>query len=308
MLNIYADFAENYAAMPVIMGEKTPQERFPGAINTYTIEAMMQDKKALQAGTSHFLGQNFAQSFGIQYLDKEGKQEYAWTTSWGMSTRMIGGLIMTHSDDDGLVLPPRLAPLHVIIIPIYRNDEEKTKVLDFCDNLQKRLSQCTYGHETIRSKIDKRDLNSGEKSWHWIKKGAPIRLEIGPRDMEKNSVFMARRDLGVKEKQSLTCDEFINTAADILNDIQNNLFTKAKKFQQENLHQVTTIDDFNAIFAEEGQHGFVQCYCAPDDVDEIIKPMKVTARCIPLKQIGQAGPCIFTGKTTHRQVIFAKAY
>jgi prolyl-tRNA synthetase len=308
MLNIYADFAENCAAIPVIQGEKTPAERFPGAINTYTIEAMMQDTKALQAGTSHFLGQNFAHSFDIQYLDKEGKQEYAWTTSWGMSTRIIGGLIMTHSDDDGLVLPPILAPLHIIIIPIFRNDEEKTKVLDFCENLQKRLTQSFYQNEPIRSKIDTRDFNSGEKSWHWIKKGVPIRLEIGPRDIVKNSVFMGRRDLGVKDKQSLTVDEFIEQSANILTEIQNNLLTRAKKFQQDNLHIVEDINEFNVIFAENGKNGFVQCYCAPDDVEDIIKPMKVTARCVPLKQSGKTSTCIFTGKETNRQVIFAKAY
>lgn len=308
MLEIYADFAENCAAIPVIKGEKTPNERFPGAVNTYTIEAMMQDKKALQAGTSHFLGQNFAKSFEIQYLDKEGKQEYVWTTSWGMSTRMIGGLIMTHSDDDGLVLPPRLAPLHIIILPIYRNEEEQAAVLNYCQALHEKILQQEYAGEKIRCKIDKRDLNSGEKSWHWIKKGVPIRLEIGPRDMEKNSVFMARRDLGIKEKQGLTCDDFLAKAASILTDIQTNIFNKAKQFQQQHLHQVNDFDTFKNILAEDGIGGFVQCYCAPDDVDEIIKPMKVTARCIPLEQTQQMGQCIFTGQETKRQVIFAKAY
>ncbi|MFA6037375.1 MAG: proline--tRNA ligase [Legionellales bacterium] len=308
MLNIYADFAENYAAIPVIKGEKTPAERFPGAVNTYTIEAMMQDKKALQAATSHFLGQNFAKSFDIQYLDKEGKQEFVWTTSWGMSTRMIGGLIMTHSDDDGLVLPPRLAPLHVIIIPIYRNAEDEEKVLAFCEKLQKDLSQTFYHNQVIRSKIDKRDLNSGEKSWHWIKKGVPVRLEIGPRDIEKDSVFMARRDLGIKEKTSLIKNDFIEKISSILDEIQTNIFNKAKKFQQENLHIVKNIEEFNEVLSESGIGGFVQCYCAPDDVEDIIKPMKVSARCIPLEQSGETGVCIFTGENTNRQVIFAKAY
>lgn len=308
MLAIYADFAENYAAIPVIQGEKTPLERFPGAVNTYTIEAMMQDKKALQAATSHFLGQNFAKSFDIHYLDKEGKQAFAWTTSWGMSTRMIGGLIMTHSDDDGLVLPPKLAPLHVIILPIYRDENDKAKVLDFCNDLNKRLSTLYYNNEKLRVKVDARDMNGGEKSWHWIKKGVPIRLEIGPRDIEKNSVFMARRDLGIKEKTSLTCDDFIEKVNSILDEIQNNIFNKAKKFQQDNLHLVNNKDEFNAIFSETGKGGFVQCYCAPDDVEEIIKPMKVSARCVPLVQSGETGVCIFTGENTTRQVIFAKSY
>ncbi len=308
MLAIYADFAQDYAAIPVIKGEKTPVERFPGAENTYTIEAMMQDKKALQAATSHFLGQNFAKSFDIQYLDKEGKQEYAWTTSWGMSTRLIGGLIMTHSDDDGLVLPPKLAPLHIIILPIYRDEQDKIKVLDYCQTLNQRLSDLNYNNEKLRVKVDTRDLNSGEKSWHWIKKGVPIRLEIGPRDMEKDSVFMARRDLGVKEKRTLTCNEFIEKANSILDEIQNNLFSKAKKFQQDNLHLVNNIDEFNSVFSDKGKGGFVQCYCAPDDVEDIIKPMKVSARCVPLEQSGESGLCIFTGEKTTRQVIFAKAY
>ncbi len=308
MLEVYADFAQDCAAIPVIQGEKTPNERFPGAVNTYTIEAMMQDKKALQSGTSHFLGQNFAKSFGIQYLDKDGQQAYAWTTSWGLSTRMIGGIIMTHSDDDGLVLPPRLAPLHIIIIPIYKNEEEKPLILSYCQSLQERLLQTEYAGEKIRCKIDKRDLNSGEKSWHWIKKGVPIRLEIGPRDMEKDSVFMARRDKGVKEKLSLTRNDFIAQVDSILTEIQQNLFNKAKQFAQDNLHSVSTLEEFTAIFSDKGEGGFVQCYCAPDDVDDIIKPMKVTARCIPLDQSGQNGKCIFTGEPTTRQVIFAKAY
>ncbi len=308
MLNVYADFAENYAAIPVIQGEKTPAERFPGAVNTYTIEAMMQDKKALQSGTSHFLGQNFAQSFGIQYLDKEGKQEYAWTTSWGMTTRMIGALIMTHSDDDGLVLPPKLAPLHIVILPIYRDEQDKEKVLNYCQDLNQRLASLTFNHEKIRSKVDAREMNGGEKSWHWIKKGVPIRLEIGPRDIEKNSVFMARRDLGIKEKRTLTCDEFINQAATLLDEIQTQLFNKAKQFQQDHLHSVKTLDEFNDLFSEHGRGGFALCYCAPDDVEDIIKPMKVTARCVPLVQANDPGLCIFTGQTTTRQVVFAKAY
>ncbi|MBC7370390.1 MAG: proline--tRNA ligase, partial [Bdellovibrionaceae bacterium] len=200
MLDVYADFAENYMAMPVIKGMKTPDERFPGAVDTYTIESMMQDKKALQSGTSHFLGQNFAKSSGIKFLSKEGKEEIAWTTSWGMSTRMIGGLIMIHSDDDGLVLPPKIAPLHVVILPIYRNDEERTQVLEYVKSLEKELRAIRYADQPVMVKIDDRDLRGGEKSWQYIKQGVPVRVEVGPRDMAKGEVFVGRRDKAAKDK------------------------------------------------------------------------------------------------------------
>ena len=202
MLDVYSDFAQNVLAMPVIKGEKTADERFPGADNTYTIEAMMQDKKALQSGTSHFLGQNFSRSFNIRFSSRDAQMEYAWTTSWGVSTRMIGGLIMTHSDDDGLVLPPRIAPLHVMIIPIYRNEEEQTNVLAYCKQLRDTLIQKQYHGQPLRVQVNEREQNGGEKNWDAIKKGIPVRLEIGPRDMAKDCVFMGRRDRAPKDKQT----------------------------------------------------------------------------------------------------------
>ena len=190
MLDVYEDFARDFMAMPVIKGEKCSWERFPGAVNTYTIEAMMQDRKALQAGTSHFLGQNFAKSSEIKFLGKDGVQQYAWTTSWGVSTRLIGGLIMTHADDDGMIVPPRLAPTHVVILPIYRNDDERTNVLAFCGGLAADLRQVSYAGGRLSVELDDRDLRGGEKTWQHIKRGVPLRLEVGPRDVANGAVFM----------------------------------------------------------------------------------------------------------------------
>jgi len=315
MLDVYQDFAENVLAMPVIKGEKPIFERFPGAVNTYTIETMMQDRKALQAGTSHFLGQNFAKSSNIQFLSQSGVLEHAWTTSWGVSTRLIGGLIMTHSDDDGLVLPPRIAPQQVVILPIYRNEEDQQKVLDYCQALQKTLSQQQFHGEAVRVHIDKRDLNGGEKMWQWVKKGVPIRLEIGPRDIANDSVFMARRDLTVKQKVSLKSQEFIAQVTQILDEIQANLFARAKAYRAEHLRDINSFDEFKAFFTpnnendSEAHGGFAYCYAINDPViDDYIKPLKVTARCIPLDQAKEEGFCIFTGKPARHKIIFAKAY
>lgn len=315
MLEVYSEFAEEVLAMPVIKGEKTVTERFPGAVNTYCIEAMMQDRKALQAGTSHFLGQNFAKSSNIKFLDQDGVQKHVWTTSWGVSTRLIGGLIMTHSDDNGLVLPPRIAPEQIIILPIYRNDEDRQSVQAFCQELQKALSAKTYASQAIRVKIDNRDMNGGEKTWGWIKKGVPIRLEIGPRDMANNSVFMGRRDLSVKDKQSLNRDEFINKVDSILTEIQANLLARAKAFRQEHTHEMNSFDELKAFFTAnnadnpEIHGGFALCYAVDGpEIEEYIKPLKVTARCIPLDQNATPGTCIFTGKPAAKKIIFAKAY
>lgn len=308
MLDVYADFAQDIAAIPVIKGEKTPEERFPGAINTYTIETMMQDKKALQSGTSHFLGDTFSRSFNIQYTDQAGVLQHAQTTSWGVSTRIIGGLIMTHSDDDGLVCPPRLAPQHVVIIPIIRNDAQKTEVLTYCENVAAALRAERYHGEPLRVHVDVRDMNGAEKSWEYVKKGVPIRIEIGPRDIENDAVFVARRDKPVKEKQSFARAEFIAKVTHELDDMQRHLFTKAKAFLDQHLLRADTLDAFTAYFTPEEAPGFIQCFCHEDaDYIDIIKPLKATARCIPLDASGE-GVCIFTGKKTARQVIFAKAY
>src|SRR5215831_4021270 len=225
ILDVYADFAEHTMAMPVIKGEKTAGERFPGAVDTYSIEAMMQDRKALQAGTSHFLGQNFSRAQEIKFQDSAGNQSFAWTTSWGVSTRLVGALIMTHSDDDGVVLPPRLAPAHVVILPIFRSDEEQAGVLEYCRRVQQELSTKTYDGEPVRVILDNRDLRGGEKTWQHIKKGVPLRLEIGPRDVAGDSLYVGRRD--TQEKKSVPRAEFIATIDQRLTEIQTALFNRA---------------------------------------------------------------------------------
>jgi prolyl-tRNA synthetase len=314
MLNTYADFAENYMAMPVIKGEKTADERFPGAVATFSIEAMMQDRKALQAGTSHFLGQNFAKAQEITYQDKNGQEVLAWTTSWGVSTRLIGAIIMTHSDDDGLIVPPRLAPKHVIILPIYRNDEEHAQVIEYCNSLQDELKAKSYGGEPLRVSIDDRDIRGGEKKWQQVKRGVPILVEVGPKDIAKNAVFMARRDTG--ERQGIDRAEFVFTICTLLGDIQSNLFNRALKLREDNTRNIDNLDDFRAYFTAKDEKnpeihgGFANCHWDEDnpEVLKILKEMKVTIRCIPIDQEEEAGTCIFTGNPSKRRAVFAKAY
>ncbi|MCA9075409.1 MAG: proline--tRNA ligase [Planctomycetaceae bacterium] len=310
MLDVYADFAENVMAMPVIKGEKTPDERFPGAVSTYTIEAMMQDRKALQAGTSHFLGQNFSKAQEIKFQNQHEQEEYAWTTSWGVSTRLVGGLIMTHSDDDGLVLPPRLAPKHVVMIPIYRNDEERTQVLDYCHSLSKELSDVRYHEERVRVVIDDRDLRGGDKVWQHIKKGVPLRLEIGPRDIASDSVFLGRRDLGPKEKLGVPRAEFVASLTTLLDEIQQTLVDRARKLRDEATQEIDTLDDFRDYFADDAPGGFAMTHWGGLDekVDEVIKPLKVTPRCIPLVDDPEPGTCPFTGRESKQRIVFAKSY
>jgi prolyl-tRNA synthetase len=314
MLRVYADFAENWMAMPVIQGEKTSGERFPGAVATYSIEAMMQDRKALQAGTSHFLGQNFAKAQEIKFLDQNNQEQFAWTTSWGVSTRLIGGLIMTHSDDDGLVLPPRLAPKHVVLLPIYRNDEEKSQVLPYVQSLKKELEAQSFAGAPVRVQIDDRDLRGGEKSWQWVKKGVPIRCEIGPKDLAKNAVFMARRDTG--EKSGVDRTAFVQTIAATLDAIQANLFAKAKKLREDNTVRLDSLaqikDYFGAAGGEDDKEirgGFAMVPMVDEpQVSEALQPLRLTVRCLPIDQPDEPGVCAFTGKPTTRRAVIAKAY
>src|SRR3989338_1445392 len=311
ILDLYAEFSENILAMPVIKGEKTESERFPGAISTYCIEAMMQDGKALQAGTSHFLGQTFAKAYDIKFSDQAGEIKHVWTTSWGVSTRLIGGLIMTHSDDDGLVLPPRVAPQHVVILPIYKNDADRQTVLAYCERLKKTLNKKEFDGQSIRVQIDDRDMRGGEKSWQWIKKCVPVRLEIGPRYVASDSVVVCRRDHSPKEKTTLLCNAFIETITTILQDMQARLFDKAKKYRDSNIREVKTLREFQQCFNtdEKINSGFVTCYAANHvSVDEYVNPLKVSARCIPLHQENNSGKCIFTGRESCKKIIFAKAY
>jgi prolyl-tRNA synthetase len=312
MLEVYADFAENYMAMPVIKGMKTPDERFPGAVDTYTIEALMQDRKALQAGTSHFLGQNFAKASGIKFLGAEGKEEIAWTTSWGVSTRLIGGLIMSHSDDDGLVLPPKIAPLQVVILPIYRNDGERSQVLEYVKSLEKEIRATKYADQAVAVKIDDRDLRGGEKAWQYIKQGVPLRVEVGPRDMAKGEVFVGRRDKGVKEKSGMARASFVETLPQILEEIQQNIYNRAKASLEANTKKIDTLKDFENFFggdAESQAGGFAMVHWNEAAIGhELLAKLKVTPRCIPLEGPEENGTCIFTGKPSKRRVIFAKAY
>ena len=315
ILHLYADFAENYMAMPVTKGVKTADERFPGAVETYTIEAMMQDRKALQAGTSHFLGQNFAKAQEIKFQDDAGNEVHAWTTSWGVSTRLVGAIIMSHSDDDGLVLPPRLAPKHVVILPIIRDEDSRPRVMAYCDALKAEISQQNYDDGPVRVFIDDRDLRGGQKSWFHVKRGVPIRLEVGPRDVESNSVFMARRD--TNEKCGVPRDEFIANVATTLQDIQDSLYARADAMRQEHTRAIDSLEEFKAFFTPKDENkpeihaGFAVCHWAEEpEVFELLKKLKVTVRCVPLDEAASpsAGTCIFTGKPSRGRAIFAKAY
>ncbi len=303
MLDVYADFAINEAAVPVIPGEKSAMERFAGADQTLTIEAMMGDGKALQSGTSHNLGQNFARAFGIQYLDTNNELQHCWTTSWGLSTRFVGAIIMTHGDDNGLVLPPRLAPYQVVMVPIYRKDEDKTAVLTATHRLQQTLTDAG-----VRVKVDDREnLTPGYKFNDWELRGVPLRLEIGPRDIENNSVALARRDVPGKEgKQFVSQDGLPQTVTTLLADIQQNMLDKATRFRDENTHNVTNYADFQTAV----QTGFARVWWAGSDADEsrVKEETKATIRCFPLAQPGGEGVCFYTGQPATRQAIFGRAY
>ena len=317
ILDLYADFAQTFMAMPVIKGEKTAGERFPGAVNTYSIEAMMQDRKALQAGTSHFLGQNFSTAQEIKFLSPEGKETFAWTTSWGVSTRLVGALVMIHSDDDGLVLPPRLAPAHVVILPIFRNDEEKAGVLEYCRRVEQELKAKSYDGEPIRVILDARDLRGGDKTWQHIKRGVPLRLEIGPRDVAGDSVFVGRRD--TQEKKPVPRAEFIATVDQRLTEIQDNLFHRALAAREANTREIDNREEFIRYFTPKDEEkpeihgGFVVAHFAEDPATaKLLADLKVTIRCLPqegeIGSTGGPGKCIFTGQPSPRRAIFAKAY
>ncbi len=302
MLDVYARFVEEFLAIPVIKGRKTAQERFPGAVDTLCIEAMMQDRKALQAGTSHFLGQNFARASAIKFQSAQEKEEYAWTTSWGSSTRMIGGLIMTHSDDDGLVLPPRIASAHIVLIPIMRKEKDRGPVMDYVNRLASELKALDYHGRRLVIEIDDRDIGGG-KSWDWIKKGIPVRVEIGPRDIAEDSVFVGRRDQGVREKSSVKRDEFTASIIDTLDDIQQNLYARAMAYRQANTRDIDDNDSFYRFFTPENRDkpeihgGFARSHwCGRDECEGRIKEdLKVSIRCVPFKNSGDnsgTGKCI----------------
>ena len=315
MLDLYSDFVEQYLAIPVIRGKKTEAEKFPGAVDTLCIEAMMQDRKALQVGTSHFLGQNFAKASDIKFQSAKEKEEYAWTTSWGTSTRLIGGLIMTHSDDNGLVLPPRIASSHVVLMPIIKKSSDRQRIMEFTENLAMELKDKVYYDRRLEVEIDDRDIG-GVRGWDWIKKGIPVRVEIGPRDVDGDSVFVGRRDRAHNDKQSLKRDSFVNQITTILDEIQESLFERALLFRKINS---LTIDDnktFYDFFTPENikkpeiHGGFVSsCWCGSKECEAKIKQdLSVSIRCAPLFDIKEKGICICCGKPATNRVIFAKAY
>jgi len=303
MLDIYADFAINDAAVPVITGVKSEAERFAGAVETFTIEAMMGDGKALQSATSHNLGQNFAKAFDILYLDKDNQRQYCWTTSWGLSTRFIGAIIMTHGDDNGLILPPQLAPYQTVIVPIYRKDAEKTAVLAATQRVQQQLKEAG-----IRVKVDDREnLSPGYKFNDWELRGVPIRIEIGPRDVQKNATALARRDMPGREgKQFVSQDTLVEIVHSLLVEIQQNMLDKAAKFRDDNTHDITNYADFQEVV----KSGFARVWWAGSHEDEqkVKEDTKATIRCFPLKQPDENGTCFYTGKTARKIAIFGRAY
>jgi prolyl-tRNA synthetase len=321
MLDTYAHFAQHFMAMPVIRGMKSAAERFPGAVDTYSIEAMMQDRKALQAGTSHFLGQNFARASDIKFQSREGTEEHAWTTSWGMSTRMIGGLIMTHGDDDGLVLPPRVAPAHVVILPILRSDDTRSLVLDYVDQVAAELRGRTYEGRPVLVEVDHREGRGGQKQWEWIKKGIPVRLEIGPRDAERGTVSFARRDRAVNEKMDVPRAELPERLVAVLAEMQDGLFERAERYRAEHMRPIGSRDEFFAFFTPKNAdkpeiHGgfAVSPWCGDAKCEaEIKEALKVTIRNLPIDPIAGIDDsgldrCVLCGGEKKATAVFAKSY
>jgi prolyl-tRNA synthetase len=302
MLNVYANFAENYMAVPVIKGVKTESEKFAGAVDTYTIETLMQDGKALQGGTSHFLGQNFAKAFDVKYLNKEQKLDYVWATSWGVTTRLIGALIMAHSDDNGLILPPKLAPIHVVIVPIHKNEEELALIDLKAESIKKLLTA-----RGLSVKYDNRDTHKpGWKFAEYELKGIPVRLAIGPRDLQNNSVELVRRD--TLEKKVVPVEGIDKLITDLLDEIQQNMYQKALQFRDQNTIPVNTWEEFKDVIASKG--GFVSAHWdGTSETEEKIKDeTKATIRCIPLNNALEEGICIYSGKPSRQRVLFAVAY
>ena len=316
MLEVYRELAEEVLAIPVIVGEKSPGERFPGAENTYTFEMMMQDRKALQGGTSHYLGQNFSRAFNIRFNTKEGQLEYGYTTSWGVTTRLIGAVIMAHGDDDGLRLPPRIAPYHVVIIPILTKPEKNDDVLAYASTLKATLEGLSYHGRKLAVHIDKRDIRGGDKTWDWIKKGIPVRLEVGPRDVEASACMFSRRDHSASEKKNITHGELLESIVSVLDEIQNNYFSDAKAYQKAHTHRgIHTFDELKAFFAVEdeekaGIHGgfVIAKWCGDVTTETLLKELKISIRCLPFNQSGTEGRCVLTERPATLDAVFARSY
>ncbi len=301
MLNVYTDFAVNEAAVPVIPGRKSQTEKFAGAVNSYTIEAMMHDTRALQSGTSHFLGQNFAKAFDIRFLDQGNELQYAWTTSWGLSTRFIGAIVMSHGDDQGLILPPKLAPIQVVVVPIFRDDAEKSQVMPVVERLTQELSM-------FRVKVDEREnLTPGFKFNDWEMRGVPLRLEVGPKDVQKGTVALARRDRpGKAGKSFVSQDQLSGQIAEMLTDIQAALFDRALAFRNEHIHEPKDYQDLQEIVKDSWAYAW---WCGRAECEAKVKEdTRATTRCIPMEQPGGSGPCIVCGGNSTEKVYFARAY
>ncbi len=309
---LYEDFLRDHLAIPVVPGEKTEAERFPGALNTYTVEAMVQDRKAIQAGTSHYLGQNFAKAQEITFVGREGSKEYVHTTSWGVSTRLIGTLIMAHADDDGLVLPPRVAPQQVVIIPVTPKEETREAIIDSCKVLAETLQrEQSYAGAPVRVHVDARDLGGGVKKWEWVKKGVPIRIEIGPRDLEAGKVCLQRRDRPPNEKEFVDREEFIESAPQVLSEIQQNLLDRLSVFRDENIKECSSLADFESHWDGEGNPGWLLTPWAGSTEEEegLSKTHKITIRCLPNgQQDGPEAPCFLTGQATSVRALWGRAY
>lgn len=310
MLEVYRRVVEDMMMIPVIPGVKTPGERFPGAEETHSIEAMMQDGRALQAGTSHFLGQNFSRAANIQFQDRDGTTRLVYTTSWGVSTRLVGALIMTHADDDGLRLPPRVAPRQVVIVPILRGSEADRAVLQASHELERRLKAVSFDGEAIRAFVDGRDANAAEKRWEWIKKGVPLVCELGPRDFENKTVALTRRDRIAEKKEIVTFDALVGGIAGMLSEFEQALLRDALAFRKAKTREdITTYEEFREFFKSDDGAGFVIAKWSGEPASEAkLEELGVTIRCLPYRQSGTSGRCVLTGAAATTEAVFAKAY
>ncbi len=312
MHGVYEQFQREVLALATIPGEKTEHERFPGAVRTYTVEAMVQDCKAIQAGTSHFLGQNFAKAQNISFSGRTNERQFAWTTSWGVSTRMIGTLIMAHADDDGLVCPPRVAPKQIVIIPVIPKPEQREAILQHCRALAAKLESLQFHGVPLRVAVDERDLNGGTKKWEWIKKGVPLRIEIGPRDLEKGTVCLCRRDETANEKHFPEEKDFVSSAVQLLQEIQDSLLDRQRNFRDAHIRSCCDMEEFKRNFAGEGNADWLLCPWdgTPEQEEELGKSLRISIRCVPLGSMGEgpSAPCILTGRPTTRRVLWARSY
>lgn len=316
MLEVYRSIVEDVMAMPAILGEKSEGERFPGAVSTYTIETMMQDRKALQAGTSHYLGQNFAKASDIKFNTKEGGIDHVYTTSWGITTRLIGSMIMCHGDDDGLRIPPRVAPRQVVIIPVIPQPDKEQEVLAYAEKIADTIRSESYYGNPVSVYVDKRDRRGGEKNWEWIKKGIPLRIEVGPKDIETESVMLARRDKAHKDKEKVSTVDIPSKVVKALEEIQQNYYNQALEFREKHIYRdITNLEQLKKFFTPknaekpETHGGFVLAkWCGDPASEALLEELKITIRCLPLKQSGTKGKCILTGKDANLDAIFAKSY